>query len=207
MIAAKIAIFFMIVVLPGPAFCRAGAVAQGGIVSRPRTILHIRSANLSTRSTSSMDSDWDPAKNKVMAAWTREELLAFLNQMLEAERAGARALMHVAKDTAQADISVLAAAIQKDEARWCAMLMGAIKRLGGAPSEKTGAFYDKVMVLTDDKERLALVNRGQDWVVRKLREALPRIEDRELSNHLSVMLTSHEENIAKVAGSGLIGKL
>ncbi len=140
-----------------------------------------------------------------MVAWTRDELLDFLNLMLEAERAGARALMHVAKDTAQADVSAMAAAIQKDEAHWCALLIGAIKKLDGVPSEKTGAFYDKVMALTDDKERLALVNRGQDWVVRKLREALPRIEDRTLANDLSVMLTSHEENIAKVAGSGLIG--
>jgi hypothetical protein len=140
-----------------------------------------------------------------MDAWTREELLAFLNQMLEAERAGARALMHVARDTAEADVSAVAAAIQKDEAHWCAMLIGAIKKLDSAPSEATGAFYDKVMSLKDDKERLALVNRGQDWVVRKLREALPRIEDRGLVNDLSIMLISHEDNIAKVAGSGLIG--
>ena len=140
-----------------------------------------------------------------MAAWTREELLAFLNQMLEAERAGARALLHVAKDTQLADIATMAGAIQKDEARWCAMLIGVIKKLDGEPSEKTGAFYDKVMALEEDKARLALVNRGQDWVVRKLREALPNIADSDLANDLSIMLTSHEENIAKVAGSGLIG--
>jgi len=140
-----------------------------------------------------------------MDAWTREELLDFLNLMLEAERAGARALLHVANDTREADISAMAAAIQKDEAHWCAMLIGAIKTLGGAPSEATGAFYDKVMALKDDKERLALVNRGQDWVVRKLREALPRIEDGALAKDLSVMLASHEDNIAKVARSGLVG--
>jgi hypothetical protein len=60
------------------------------------------------------------------------------------------------------------------------------------------------MALDGDTERLALVNRGQDWVVRKLREALPNVTDRELANDLSIMLTSHEENIAKVTGSGLI---
>jgi len=145
------------------------------------------------------------AKNSAMAPWTREDLLAFLNQMLEAERAGARALMHVAKDTKHEDVAALAGAIQKDEARWCAMLIGQIKKLDAAPSEKTGAFYDKVMALDDDKERLALVNRGQDWVVRKLKEALPRIGDADLVRELTVMLTSHEENIAAVADSGLIG--
>jgi len=152
-----------------------------------------------------MDRALGTAKNGMMDAWTRDELLAFLNLMLEAERAGARALLHVAKDTGQADIAAMAGAIQKDEARWCAMLIGAIRKLDGTPSEKTGAFYDKVMALKDDKERLALVNRGQDWVVRKLREALPRIANDSLAEDLSVMLTSHEDNIAKVAGSGLIG--
>jgi Domain of unknown function (DUF6306) len=152
-----------------------------------------------------MDRRHGSAKNDVMDAWTHDELLVFLNLMLEAERAGARALLHVAKDTGHADIAVMAKAIQKDEAHWCAMLIGAIRKLNGAPSEKTGAFYEKVMALTDDQERLALVNRGQDWVVRKLREALPKIEDDALANDLSVMLTSHEDNIAKVARSGLIG--
>lgn len=142
-----------------------------------------------------------------MNAWTREELLAFLNRMLEAERAGARALMHVAKESTQANVSAMASSVRKDEARWCAMLIGAIRKLGGTPSEATGAFYDKVMALSGDAERLALVNRGQDWVVRKLREALPNIADRALVHDLSVMLTSHEENIAKVAGSGLISQL
>jgi len=151
-----------------------------------------------------MDRAWGCAKNGAMAAWTREELLTFLDQMLEAERAGARALLHVAKDTSRADVATMAGAIQKDEARWCAMLIAAIKKLKGQPSEATGAFYDKVIALDGDTERLALVNRGQDWVVRKLREALPNITDGELANDLSIMLTSHEENIAKVAGSGLI---
>lgn len=152
-----------------------------------------------------MDRAREPAKNGDMDVWAREELLAFLNRMLEAERAGARALLHVCKDTKRTEIAVMATAIQKDEARWCAMLIGAIRKLGGTPSEKTGDFYEKVMALSDDTERLALVNRGQDWVVRKLREALPNIADRDLAQDLSVMLTSHEENIAKVAGSGLVG--
>lgn len=151
-----------------------------------------------------MDRARGPTKNGGMDVWTREELLTFLNLMLEAERAGARALLHVSKDSRQGEVAALAQAIQKDEARWCAMLIGAIKKLDGNPSDKTGAFYDKVMALEDEKARLALVNRGQDWVVRKLREALPKIADGDLAHDLSIMLTSHEDNIAKVASSGLV---
>jgi nitronate monooxygenase len=83
------------------------------------------------------------------------------------------------------------------------MLTKAIRKLEGEPSEKTGQFYEKVIAIPENGERLALVNRGQDWVVRKLREAIPRIEDAQLAGDLRVMLISHEENIAAVTRSGL----
>lgn len=139
-----------------------------------------------------------------MPALGREDLLAFLNQMLEAERAGAKALLRLSLDTASDGVAGMSRQIQKDEAHWCAMLTAAIEKLDGAPSQQTGQFYEKVMALSGDKERLALVNRGQDWVVRKLRDAIPHIHDMDLAEALGVMLASHEDNIAKVAGSGLI---
>ena len=134
----------------------------------------------------------------------REDLLDFLNTMLEAERAGAKALLHIARDTRSDDVAQLAKEIHKDEARWCAMLTTAIRNLDGDPSPRTGQFYEKVMAIAEDNARLALVNRGQDWVVRKLREALPKISDPRLCGHLTEMLSSHEDNIARVARSDLI---
>ena len=139
-----------------------------------------------------------------MESFTREELLDFLNLMLEAERAGAKALLHVSKDTDREDASELAKAVHLDEAKWCAMLTKAIRALDGAPSDKTGQFYEKVMAVPELGPRLALVNRGQEWVVRKLRDAIPRIADTQLADDLTVMLTSHEDNIAIMARSGLI---
>jgi len=73
-----------------------------------------------------------------MDALGREDLLDFLNAMLEAERAGAKALLHIARDTKRNDVAALAKDIHKDEAKWCAMLTAAICRLDGAPSSKTG---------------------------------------------------------------------
>lgn len=139
-----------------------------------------------------------------MDALNRNDLLDFLNMMLEAERAGAKALLHIARDTNRNDVAVLAREIQKDEARWCAMLTTAIRDLGGNPSSKTGQFYEKVMAIPEDAARLDLVNRGQGWVVRKLREALPKILEPRLSSDLTEMLSSHEDNIARVAGSDVI---
>ena len=132
------------------------------------------------------------------------DLLEFLNTMLEAERAGAKALLHIARDTKNGDIAALAKDIHRDEARWCAMLTKAIRNLDGDPSSRTGQFYEKVMAIPEDNARLSFVNCGQEWVVRKLREALPKITDPGLSGDLSEMLSSHEDNIARVARSDVI---
>ena len=139
-----------------------------------------------------------------MDALGRDDLLDFLNVMLEAERAGAKALLHIARDTKRNDVAALAKDIHKDEAKWCAMLTAAICRLDAAPSSKTGQFYEKVMAIPEEAARLAFVNRGQDWVVRKLREMLPKIADPRLCGDLTEMLSSHEDNIARVDRSGLI---
>ena len=52
------------------------------------------------------------------------------------------------------------------------------------------------MAISDLGERIAFLNRGQGWVVRKLRELLPRVRDNSLHADLSEMLRSHEANIA-----------
>ena len=137
-----------------------------------------------------------------MQPYTSDELLAFLNEMLEAERAGAKALLHISRESKEKTAADLAMQVHHDEARWCAMLIATIRLHGGVPSEATGAFYEKVLAIADAKARLAFVNRGQGWVVKKLKEAIPRIADEHLAKDLTVMLTSHEENIAKVNNSG-----
>jgi hypothetical protein len=85
----------------------------------------------------------------MMQPYTRDELLAFLNEMLEAERAGAKALLHISKDAQEESAAALAMAVHHDEARWCAMLIAAIRLHGATPSEATGAFYEKVLAIAD----------------------------------------------------------
>jgi hypothetical protein len=80
------------------------------------------------------------------------------------------------------------------------MLHRQIKALGEKPSVETGAFYGKAMAIADLRERIAFLNRGQGWVVKKLRGILPRVHDRDLHADLSEMLQSHEANIELVNG-------
>lgn len=86
-------------------------------------------------------------------------------------------------------------AVRADEARWCAMLSGQIKRLGGTPSRKTGGFYAKALAISGALDRLAFLNRGQGWIVRKLEALTPRIRDEVLYADLRAILDSHRTNI------------
>ncbi len=127
---------------------------------------------------------------------SRDELLQFLNTMLEAERAGAKVLAALVHDGAAPEGDGLLVQVERDEARYCAMLTRLIKRLGGTPSKATGEFRDKVMALPTLPERLALLNRGQAWVARRLEEMLPRIADVELQAELTEMRDTHRANVA-----------
>jgi hypothetical protein len=126
-----------------------------------------------------------------------DELIAFLTELLEAERAGARVTHETARAAADAPIAELLRAIQRDEAHWCGMLTRHLWALGATPSDTVGAFYGKAMAIADLAERIAFLNRGQGWVVRKLREALPRVRADALHADLAEMLRSHEANIAR----------
>ncbi len=128
---------------------------------------------------------------------TRDELLGFLNELLEAERAGARIAARTAAETDNAGMKALMADVRKDEAHWCAMLLGWVVHLEGEASSRVGAFYEKCLAIADLKERVALINRGQGWVTRKLREMLPRTRDDAMHADFSAMLKSHDENIAR----------
>jgi hypothetical protein len=125
------------------------------------------------------------------------ELIPFLNELLEAERAGARVTLESAREAGDTPIGELMIEVQRDEARWCAMLSRHVKALGGVASGATGAFHGKAMAIADLGQRIAFLNRGQGWVVKKLREMLPRVRDDRLHADLTEMLRSHEANIAR----------
>ena len=145
--------------------------------------------------------DADPT---YMGYLTQTELIDFLNAMLETERAGARVTLQTAKEARQASIKKLSLTVHREEAKWCGMLQKALRALGAVPSRKTGIFYSKAIAINDLPERLAFLNRGQAWVVRKLRQALPKVRDDALHRELSIMLASHEQNIQTLIYSGLI---
>jgi hypothetical protein len=125
-----------------------------------------------------------------------ERLVAVLNTLLEAERAGAQTLGVFVKEykpgsTARHRLR----SIQIDEGANCVVLMDLIHELNGPPTLKTGAFLEKAVAVHGKVERLEFLNRGQVWVVRRLREALLLAPRGPISDALQKMLDSHVRNI------------
>lgn len=137
------------------------------------------------------------ADDAYMGYATKDELAAFLNELLEAERAGTGVALRSGEAAAGTGFADLLRDVHHDEARWCAMLLKQLKALGVPASTKVGAFQEKALAIEGLPERMAFLNRGQGWVVKKLREMMPKVRDDGLHRDLSEMLTSHEVNIAR----------
>jgi len=139
----------------------------------------------------------DEADPTYFGAMDNAELIALLNTLLEAERAGAQVAAAWEREAA-GDLRRLLGEVKRDEARFAAMLTRLVQRAGGEPSRATGAFREKALALEGPlPERLAFLNRGQGWVIRKLAEALPRIADDHAHAELKTMLDVHEANVAR----------
>ena len=131
---------------------------------------------------------------------TKDELAAFQNEQLEAERAGTGVAMKSGAAAAGTKFADLLRDVHHEEARWCAMLLKQLKVLGAPASTKIGAFQEKALAIPGLPERMAFLNRGQGWVVKKLREMLPKVRDDGLHRDSSPRCCrAHEVNIARTS--------
>lgn len=124
-------------------------------------------------------------------------MMARLNALLEAERAGARVLAMIRDALPEASpLHALLARVQKDEGANAVILYKTVRRLGGEASHDTGAFVGKTLAIDGLAARLHFVNKGQEWVVRKIDELVSRVSDPEARAMLYAMRASHLDNIA-----------
>jgi nitronate monooxygenase len=116
--------------------------------------------------------------------------------MLEAERAGAKALVVFMDDWPRngAEWKVLRQ-IQADEAHNCALIGKLLEKSGTAYSHATGGFYDKALAVKGPRERIAFLVKGLKWAVKRFEEALPRLDENSKSLFIR-MRDSHLRSIA-----------
>jgi nitronate monooxygenase len=116
--------------------------------------------------------------------------------MLEAERAGAKALV-VFMDAFERNSEAwkILRAIQADEAHNCALIGKLLEKSGTPYSHATGEFYDKAVAVSGRRERIEFLVRGLKWAVKRFEEALPRL-DAETRDTFTKMRDSHLRSIA-----------
>jgi len=116
--------------------------------------------------------------------------------MLEAERAGAKALVVFMDDWPRngPEWKVLRR-IHDDEAHNCALIGKLLEKSGTPYSHATGKFYEKAVAVKGAKERIAFLVRGLKWAVKRFEAALPTL-DREAQDVFTRMRDSHLRSIA-----------
>ena len=93
-----------------------------------------------------------------------------MQELLEAERAGVKCLSAMADEAPAGEKQDFLVFLRNDEGRFCAGLYGLIQARGASPHDRVGSFAEKVLALEGEAERLALLIKGQSWVVRKIDE-------------------------------------
>ena len=128
--------------------------------------------------------------------FSTQELGEFLNRMLEAERAGAKALV-VFLDSFSRNSKEwkILRQVQAGEAHNCALLGKMLERCGRPYSHATGEFFGKAVAVRGRRERIEFLVRGLRWAVRKFEQALPRIGDPQMRATVGGMRDSHTRSI------------
>ena len=124
-----------------------------------------------------------------------QDPIAFLNRLLEAERAGVKVLATLLPELEKESVINLAKNFLHDEGMNCQVLKTMIENMDGTASSATGDFVQKVAALPTIEEKLALLIRGQEWVasyIRKNRNLLSKTSERMF---LEAMKIQHEENV------------
>jgi len=117
--------------------------------------------------------------------------------MLEAERAGAKALVVFMDDWPRNGPEWKALRkIHEDEAHNCGLIGEQLKKRGKDYSHATGEFYDKVVAVKGAGERIGFLVKGLRWAIREFEQAVPRIADAEIRKLFQDMRERHLRSIA-----------
>jgi nitronate monooxygenase len=125
--------------------------------------------------------------------------------MLEAERAGARALVVFMDDWPRngPEWTVLRK-VHEEEAHNCALIGKLLEKAGIPYSHATGEFYGKAVAVKGARERIAFLVKGLRWAVREFDSSMNQL-DAEARAVFLRMRDSHLRSIS--ACEALVGPL
>jgi nitronate monooxygenase len=116
--------------------------------------------------------------------------------MLEAERAGAKALVVFMDDHPRnSEAWKVLRQVQSDEAHNCALIGKLLEKAGVPYSHATGEFYDKAIAIQGPRQRIEFLIRGLKWAVKQFERAFPTLDPASLAV-FTQMRDSHLRSIA-----------
>jgi nitronate monooxygenase len=116
--------------------------------------------------------------------------------MLEAERAGAKALVvFMDEHPRNGEAWTVLRNVQADEAHNCALIGRLLEKQKVAYSHATGEFYDKAVAVKGRRERIEYLVRGLKWAVKRFEEVLPTLQP-DARDAFAKMRDSHLRSIA-----------
>jgi hypothetical protein len=116
--------------------------------------------------------------------------------MLEAERAGAKALVvFMDEHPRNGESWKVLRNVQADETHNCALIGRLLEKAGAPYIHATGEFYDKAVAVKGRRERIEFLIRGLKWAVKKFEEALPGLPAAAREDFIK-MRDSHLRSIA-----------
>ena len=118
-----------------------------------------------------------------------------MQELLEAERAGVRCLTAMADEAPEGEKKDFLVFLRDDEGRFCAGLHRLIRERGGVPTDRIGSFAEKLLAIEGETERLALLVKGQAWVVRKIDEIPTAERSPDEKSFFDDMHRAHVKNI------------
>jgi nitronate monooxygenase len=124
-------------------------------------------------------------------------LIDRMQELLEAERAGVKCLDVMADHASDAEKKEVFTLFRNDEGKFCAGMFRFLQARGAVPTKNIGAFADKVIALPTEAEQVALLIKGQGWVVRKIDEIPPGEMNAEEKAFFADMREVHVVNIEK----------
>jgi len=114
-----------------------------------------------------------------------------LNLLLESERAGVVALDGLASQVHNEELKRLLTTSREDESATVREMEGLIRTAGGIPSRQIGPFAAKVAGAGTLTQQLKLLIHGEEWVARKIEEALALAASGPIRDYLQKMARRH----------------
>lgn len=128
----------------------------------------------------------------------KTELADFYRRILEAERAGVRAISGLTRSMEEGELRDMLTSYLRDEGMNCQVLISLIRNLGHEPGNRTGDFAEKIEALQSQEEKFELLANGQEWVAKQIRYNRHIISPASSLFFMEGIKVQHEENVDRI---------